>query len=63
MEETDTQITWPSKLKIGAKSKKGKLVVASPQIRQIFQKKAFLAKVDTNVHSATMGKISCTLIE
>ncbi len=24
MEETDTQIAWPSKLKIGAKSKKGK---------------------------------------
>ena len=24
MELTDTQITWPSKLKIGAKSKKGK---------------------------------------
>lgn len=23
MEETSTQITWPSKLKIGAKSKKG----------------------------------------
>lgn len=25
MEETNTQIAWPSKLKIGAKSKKGKL--------------------------------------
>ena len=24
MEETNTQITWPSKLKIGAKSKKGR---------------------------------------
>ncbi|GAA6088901.1 protein bicaudal C homolog 1-B-like, partial [Tachysurus ichikawai] len=24
MEETNTQIAWPSKLKIGAKSKKGK---------------------------------------
>ena len=26
MRETDTTITWPSKLKIGAKSKKGKVV-------------------------------------
>lgn len=25
MEETNTQIAWPSKLKIGAKSKKGNL--------------------------------------
>jgi len=24
MDETNTQISWPSKLKIGAKSKKGK---------------------------------------
>lgn len=27
MEETNTQIAWPSKLKIGAKSKKGKNIV------------------------------------
>lgn len=26
MEETNTQIAWPSKLKIGAKSKKGKIM-------------------------------------
>lgn len=27
MEETNTQIAWPSKLKIGAKSKKGKVLI------------------------------------
>ena len=27
MEETDTTITWPSKLKIGAKSKKGESTI------------------------------------
>jgi len=33
MEETDTQIAWPSKLKIGAKSKKGKTRCPSSETR------------------------------
>lgn len=32
MEETNTQIAWPSKLKIGAKSKKGKTMFGLPVI-------------------------------
>jgi len=37
MEETNTQIAWPSKLKIGAKSKKGILFCSLCGVELVFR--------------------------
>lgn len=56
MEETNTQIAWPSKLKIGAKSKKGillssfdgaGLVVSSKTTEEAFLVRVTISIVDT----------------
>ncbi|XP_043924910.1 protein bicaudal C homolog 1-like isoform X2 [Protopterus annectens] len=55
MDETNTQIKWPSKLKIGAKSKKDPHVKVEGKIQHVAEaKKRILAILETKVNKVTL---------
>uniref|UniRef100_A0A3Q3W4Y7 SAM domain-containing protein n=1 Tax=Mola mola TaxID=94237 RepID=A0A3Q3W4Y7_MOLML len=54
MRETDTQVKWPSKLKIGAKSKKPHVKVEGKRDNVLEAKKKILEVLETKVNKVTL---------